>query len=37
MISGQAINFNKSGIFFSPNVVASVKESISSTLGVSLL
>ena len=35
MISGQVINFNKSGIFFSPNVVASVKESISSTLGVS--
>ena len=35
MISRQAINFNKPSIFFSPNVVASVKESISSTLGVS--
>ena len=35
MLSGQAINFQKSGIFFSPNVVASVKNFISSVLGVS--
>ena len=34
MIFGQAINFQKSGIFFNPNVDVSVKNSISEVLGV---
>ncbi|XP_021620613.1 uncharacterized protein LOC110620962 [Manihot esculenta] len=32
--SGQVVNFNKSGIFFSPNVVSSVRSNISSILDV---
>ena len=35
MISGQAVNFQKSGIFFSPNVDSSVKNTIFVVLGVS--
>ena len=35
LISGQAINFQKPGIFFSPNVDSSVKNTISAMLGVS--
>ena len=34
LIFGQAINFQKSEIFFIPNVDASVKQSISSSLSV---
>ena len=35
LISGQAINFQKPSIFFSPNVDSSVKNTISAMLGVS--
>ena len=35
MIFGQVVNFYKSGIFFSPNVDSSVKNTISAVLGVS--
>ena len=35
MISGQAVNFQKSGIFFSSNVDSSVKNTISVVLSVS--
>ncbi|XP_021621434.1 uncharacterized protein LOC110621459 [Manihot esculenta] len=32
--SGQVVNFNKSGIFFNPNVVSSVRSNISNILDV---
>ena len=35
MISGQAVNFQKSSIFFRPNVDSSVKNTILTVLGVS--